>query len=167
MYDAHFDTLKNVSNENFDGALMSISQIVDYFNFLHFPKINILKTKQYVQSMPFCMYFRKHSYLLQPFNDHLNSMSSGGLIVIWQRKYVRSLQQNDQKEPQAVNLDQITGVIIVCICLFGTSLIVFIFELMSSSHGTIKSVLDFFTFKGKNHSFDQTKELSVKNAIKW
>lgn len=146
---------------------MVISQIVDYFNFQHFPRINILKTKQYEQLMPFCMYFKKHSCLLHSFNEQINLMSSSGLIASWARHYVRPPYKNDQMEPKAVNLDQIVGVIIVCICLITISLIVFILEVISTSHGTIKSVLDFFTFKAKQKHISAIIRRKLRsNAIK-
>lgn len=141
------NALRNLSNENANIAIMTTSQIIDYFNFLHFPNIQILKTKQYVQAMPFCMYFRKHSFLEKPFNRQLNSFSSSGLIFQWAKTFKKQSYKSDRIEPHPLSLDQITGVLIVCIFMIAASLIVFIFESMSNSHETIKIIMDFLTFK--------------------
>lgn len=128
-------------------AFMAISQTVDYFNFLHFPKLQILKTKQYIQAMPFCMYFRKHSFLEEPFNHQMNLYSSSGLIVQWARNFKKPSYKSDRTEPKALSLGQIAGVLVICIFMAAASVIVFIFELMSNCHETIKTIMDFFTFK--------------------
>lgn len=141
------DALRNVSNENANIAFMSISQILDYFNFLHFPNIQILKTKQYIQAMPFCMYFRKHSFLEKSFNSQLNLYSSSGFIVQWAKNFRKQSFKSDRTEPKPLKLDQIEGVLVVCMFMTAASVIVFIFELMSNCHGSIKKITDFFTFK--------------------
>lgn len=130
---------------------MTISQAVNFFNLKNFPNISILSSKQYVQMMPFCMYYRKYSCLLKPFDDQLNLFSSNGLIAIWERNFkITFLMKVGQKGPKPLSLDQITGVIIVGICLITASLIVFIFELMSTRHEAIKSFLDFLTYKTRD-----------------
>lgn len=127
---------------------MMISQAVDYFNQKNFPNIHILKTKQYVQLMPFCFYFRKYSCLLNPFDEQLKLYSSNGLIEAWERLFKKSsVLKVSPNGPTPLSLDQITGVIIVGISLIAASLIVFIFELMSTSHEAIKTILDFLTYK--------------------
>lgn len=147
VYDGDMNALRNLTNDNANIAIMSTSQIVDYFNFLHFPNIQILKTKQYIQALPFCMYLRKHSFLEKPFNQQLNSFSSSGLIFQWAKNFKKQSFKSDRIEPRALSFDQIAGVLLVCIFMTVTSLIVFICELMSSYHATIKTVMDFFTFK--------------------
>lgn len=149
LYDGNMEQLHNLTDENFDGAFMVISQIVDFFNVQHFPNIKILKTKQYVQLMPFSMFFRKHSCLLKPFNDQINLFSSSGLIAAWAKHYEKSAFKSDSMEPKALSIDQISGVITVCICLIAASLILFILELMSTSHEAVQFILDFFTFKAQ------------------
>lgn len=147
MYDGKIDALHNMTGENSDTAIMSISQIVDYYNLLHFPKTQVLKTKQYVQSMPFCMYFRKHSSLEKPFNQQINLYSSSGLIVTWAEQFKKPSYKSERMEPKALSLDQIIGLLIICFCLIAASVIMFIFELMSNNHETVRIIMDFLTFK--------------------
>lgn len=147
VYNGDMNALRNVTDDDANIAVMTVSQVVDYFNFLHFPSVQILKTKQYIQAMPFCMYFRKHSFLERPFNHQLNLYSSSGLIVQWAKSFRKQPFDSDRIEPQPLLLDQITGVLTVCICMIAASVVVFIFELMSNCHGTIKTLMDFFTYK--------------------
>lgn len=139
--------MRNLTNDNANIAIMTISQVADYFNLLHFPNIQILKTKQYIQAMPFCMYFRKHSFLERPFNQQLNLYSSSGLIVQWAKNFRKQPFDSDRVEPRPLLLDQITGVLAVCVCLTAASVVVFILELMSNCHDTIKRIMDFFTYR--------------------
>lgn len=134
---------------------MAISQVIDYFNMGNFPHVNILKTKQYVQLMPFCMFYRKHSCLLRPFNEQINLYSSSGLIDSWARGFKKPHYfKNSPMEPKALSFNQINGLIAVCILFIAFSIIVFILELMSTSHEVIKSMLDFFAFSTKQkHKF--------------
>lgn len=126
---------------------MTTSQIVDYLNLLRFPDVQILKTKQYVQAMPFCMYFRKHSCFERPFNEQLNLYSSSGLIYQWARQFSKPSVKDDEMEPKPLSLNQIAGVLVICMALIATSIIVFIFELISNCHGTVKKMMDFLTYK--------------------
>lgn len=141
------EAFHNVTKENADCAFMTISSVVDYFNLLNFPQIQILKTKQSVQAMPVCMYFRKHSCLEKPFNHEINKFSSGGLIQQWARTFKNRLLKIDKTEPKALSINQIAGVMTICYCLMATSVMVFIFELMSNCHESIKLLMDFLTFK--------------------
>lgn len=141
--------LHNLTDEHFNGAYMSISQVVDYFNFYHFPKINILKTKEHFQQLPFCIYFRKHSTLIASFNKQIAAYTSSGLINFWASAYITVVpNKNADIEMQAkkLSLNQINGVIIVSGCLILLSTIVFIFEVISMKYDRVKQYLDFFTF---------------------
>lgn len=148
---SNLDNFRNLTDENFGGAYMSISQVVDYFNLKNFPHINILKTKQYVQLMPFCIYYRKHSCLVRPFNEQISLLTSSGMIVSWARLYKTPNYKHSQIQPktQSLTFNQISGLITVCGLLIVISVIVFGLELMSTSHETIKIVLDFVTFNKK------------------
>lgn len=143
--------LQNLTNDDFKGAYQTISQSVDYFNMLNFPKPGVLKTKQKIQVMPICMYYRKHSCLVKPFNEQINSYWSSGLIVFWARAFKRPRlsKNNNPIEPKTLSLDQISGLMTVCGFLYAISLIVFIFELISTSHEAVRNVFDFFTFNMK------------------
>lgn len=150
-YGRDLEFLWNVTDDNFGGAYMVISTIVDYFNLINFPRVKILKTKDSVQSMPLCIYYRKHSCLVRPFNEQIFAYQTGGLDLKWAMEYQKPqyLKYKRHMESKALSFDQINGLIIVCIFCYVISIIVFILELMSTSHGSIKILLDFLTFKSK------------------
>lgn len=158
----NLENLRNLTNDNFDGAYMAISSVVDYFNLKNFPNPKILKTKQYIQLMPFCMYFRKHSCLVRPFNEQISLLASSGLIVSWDRTFkTPHYSKNVHMEPNVLSINQITGLITVCTLFIALSIIVFSFEMMSTKHETIRTVFDFLSFNTK-----QQVKLSVAQQIK-
>lgn len=151
VYDASdINFLRNLTDDEFNGAYMTIKQIVDYYNVENFPKINILRTKDYVQLMPLCIYYRKHSCLVRPFNAQINAYVSSGLVDMWAGKFEKPyfLKLGDRRsEPKPLSIDQITGPIAVCTICIAISVIVFILELLSTGDITaIKILLDFLTF---------------------
>lgn len=152
LYSGQTASLQNLTDDDFDGAYQTISQSVDYFNLLNFPKPSVLKTKQNIQMMPMCMYYRKHSCLLKPFNDQINLYSSSGLIAFWASGFSKTRHnKNGQMEEKKLSINQISGLITVCSVLLVISIIVFIFELISTSHEAVRKLIDFFTFNTKSN----------------
>lgn len=140
----NMDNLKNLTKDDIEG----------YFNMKNFPNVNILKTKQYAPSMSFCIYFRKHSCLMQPFNEQISLLTSSGLIVSWERAFKNPLyNKHIQMKPNALplTLNQISGLIRVCIILIALSIKVFNFEVMLIRLETIRIVLDFLSFNTKHN----------------
>lgn len=128
-----------------------MAQAIDYYNLLKFPNANILKTKQYILMTPVCAYFRKHSCLIKPFDDQIRTMKWNGMLAFWIRHYkVPTFYDNNNMEPKKLSFDQISGVLNVCMYLFGVSTILFIFELLSMKCKRIKMFLDFLSFNAKH-----------------
>lgn len=145
------DHLQNLTVDDFDGAYQATSQAIDYFNLRNFPKPNILKTKQNIHMMPFCVYFKKHSCLVRPFNHQINLYNSNGLILSWVRQFKKTrLIKNNQMDPKTLSVNQISGIMTVCGILNAFSIIVFIFELISTSHASVKKLLSFFHIQYQN-----------------
>lgn len=143
--------LQNLTDDDFDGAYQAISQAIDYFNLLNFPKPKILKTKENIHMMPFCLYFKKHSSLVRPFNHQINLYNSNGLILKWVRQFKKTrLIKNIQMEPKTLAVDQISGIMTVCGVLNAFSIVVFIFELISTSHASVKKLFGFFHMQYQN-----------------
>lgn len=134
-------------DDHFDEAYMSVAQLIDYYNFLHFPNGKILQTKQYVRMTLIGMYHRKRSCLIKPFDTQINSYMSAGLIGFWGKlfKAPNHDDNNEQIEPKALSLNQINGVITACAFLICVSVIIFLLELISPHNMAIKKILDFFT----------------------
>lgn len=163
VYDGNYTKLHNLTDPNFDGAFMTMLQTVEYFNLMNFPKIKILSTKQYVQLMPYCIHYRKHSSLYRPFNDQLYMYTSSGLIAAWARQFMKPPYKNDEMEPKPLSLHQVAGVVAVCIVMIGMSLFVFIFELIAARHEIVKSTVEFFTFKTRQRNNVNLQLISTRN----
>lgn len=148
IYDSsHLELFYNLTDEHFEGAYLTNSLRVDYFNFVNRRKVKILKTKEYIRLLPFCMYFRRHSCLIKPFDKQIAAYTSSGLIDFWANKFRRSItNKSDRKEPKPMSLHQIAGVLIMCSYLIAVSLIVFFLEVSSMRFETIKTFLDFLMF---------------------
>lgn len=145
------DHLQNLTVDDFDGAYQATSQAIDYFNLWNFPKPNILKTKQNIHMMPFCVYFKKHSCLVRPFNHQINLYNSNGLILSWVRQFKKTrLIKNNQMDPKTLAVNQISGIMTVCGILNAFSIIMFIFELISTSHASVKKLFSFFHIQYQN-----------------
>lgn len=146
----HMESYYNLTDEHFDGAMLANSERVDYFNAINNRNVKILKTKDYIRLLPLCMYFRKHSCLVRPFNQQIAAYTSSGLIHFWARKFQKSQHNKSERpEPKPMSLDQIVGVITMSMCLIAVSCIVFILELLSPRFDVIKEILDFLMFTPK------------------
>lgn len=136
----------NLTDVNFHGAYMAIVQALDYFNFINFPNINVLKTKQDILMTPMCMYHGRHSSLVRPFDEQIGLYKANGLNEKWISIYkTPTFHQNDNIGPKQLSFDQISGVFIVCSMLLGVSIIFFILELASNWCTPIKKFLNFLT----------------------
>lgn len=136
----------NLNDINFHGAYMTIVQALDYFNFINFPNINVLKTKQDILMTPMCLYHKRHSSLVRPFDEQIALYKANGLNEKWMSIYKTPyIQQNDIFGPKQLSFDQISGVLIVCSMLLGVSIIFFILELASNWCIPIRKILNFLT----------------------
>lgn len=125
---------------------MTIVQALDYFNFINFPNINVLKTKQDILMTPMCLYHKRHSSLVRPFDEQIGLYKANGLNEKWMSIYkTQSFQQKNNIGPKQLSFDQISGVLIVCSMLLGVSMIFFILELASNWCTSIKKILNFLT----------------------
>lgn len=146
IYEDSMKSFHKLTDENFGGAYMTVSQHVDYFNAVN-PQANILKTKEYIRMVPFCMYFRKHSCLVKPFNDQLIAYKSSGLIDFWAKKFSKSSNRKSKEtQPKPMSFDQFNGLNILCICLIFFSLILFLLEILSTKFEVIKTFFDFWVY---------------------
>lgn len=150
MYNGTTTSFWHLTDDHFDGAYMTVTQILDYYNLLSYPNASILKTKQYVRLNPMMMYHRKCSCLVQAFDEQINAYISGGLIEFWGRHFKPSRNERISIKPTPLVIHQIIGIVTACACLICLSIIVFFFELMSMRNSTIKSILDFFTFNSNS-----------------
>lgn len=148
MYDSSYITLDALQSDNFNGVFMASAQIIDYYHFRRLNGEPILRTRETIQLLPYSIYLRRQSCLTHPINLQIALLSSNGLIANWDSKYRANnflkSKSNDNREPKRLVIDQISGVIIICMVLYAIGVIIFILELMSTRHETIKIVMDFF-----------------------
>lgn len=146
---------------------MTVAQAIDYFNLIHFPNVNILKTKQYIQMTPISIHYQKHSCLLKPFDRQISFYKAYGFIEHWIRKHKHSaVHETVSTEPKTLSFDQISGVLIVCSFLLLISMILFILESISMHCKAIRKVLDFLAFNAnykKSFLIAQPKKHSEKS----
>lgn len=143
--------LGQLHSDDFDGVFMTSTQIFDYYNFLH-KKTRILRTKETIQMIAYSIFTAKQSCLTKPLNHQIAKLTSNGLITVWNNGFrkntARKNQFNDSGEPKRLAIDQINGLITICMVLYTICVIIFILELMSARHESIKIIMDFFSFDG-------------------
>lgn len=141
------DTFRNLSDGKADGAYLSLTQRINYINVVNYAHANVFKTKEYIRTVPFCLYYKKYSCLVEPFNEQITAYTSSGLINFWIKKFRKSREEKtapNRRKP--VSMIQINGIIILCSYLIIFSLIVFVLELLSIKFELIKIFLDFLAF---------------------
>lgn len=141
------DHLYNLANDQFNGVYMALTEVIDYVNFLNFPKLNILKSKEVLFFIPFCIYLRKNSPLTTTFNEQIDLYASYGLINSWARRYkTPTFRESHSVEPKRLAFNQISGLLTVYMCMIAASAVVFALEMMATRFQVVKHILDFFTF---------------------
>ncbi|KAG4066326.1 hypothetical protein HA402_000550 [Bradysia odoriphaga] len=153
IYSGNISELTKLQDDDFDGVFMT--QIFDYYTYLH-PNDRIFQCKEIIRMVSYTIYLRKHSCLTQPLNQQIQMLTSSGLISGWNSNFKRNsaskLRTTDQIEPKRLSVDQVNGLIVICMILYAISVIVFVFELVSSRRRPIKIVLDYFSSSGRTMS---------------
>lgn len=140
--------LLQLRNSSHDGVYMTYAQVIEYYNQQNFPQPEILKTKESIQMLPFSIFFRKHSCITNTFNRQIEAGTSSGLISFWADRLTKShFKFNGKIKPKTLKFNQIKGILMICMCLYGFSIIIFFVELLSARHKRIKRFVDFFTYK--------------------
>ncbi|KAM7347261.1 uncharacterized protein ACRADG_006883 [Cochliomyia hominivorax] len=125
-------------NENENYAAISVEDFAIYYS------IFILTYGHVLQILPInvnyqqiCIYFVKHSYLVERFNNYILHFQQAGLLEKW-KEWTLLGQQVDNKKSSTtyenalmVNLKQLTGIFIVMALLHIISLVCFVLEMLS------------------------------------
>lgn len=134
-----------------DRVYMTSTQMFDYYNYLNSKK-RILCTKEMIQMMSFSIFQRKHSCLTKPLNDQIAMLTSSGLISFWNSNFRKNDAHREEYEnrdgPKRLNISQFNGLMIICVTLYIIGILIFVLELMSVRHKTIKTIIDFISFDG-------------------
>ncbi|KAI8124052.1 Glutamate receptor 2 [Lucilia cuprina] len=89
--------------------------------------------KETIFSQQLCMYFTKHSYLVEPFNHVLQNLRSFGLIDYWAELVLddRFLEEVDEVSTETpLTLAQLSGIVQICLYLYLITFIVFVGEIL-------------------------------------
>lgn len=129
---------------------MALSQTVDYFNFVHFPNMTILKTKDRFYFAPFFIYFPKRSGLLKTFNYQIKMHATGGLVRFWEMKYRKSsMYKKEPIQPKQWSLGDFRGTFLLCAYFLPIPILTLIFERLSCRCKLIKRFMDFLHSNGE------------------
>lgn len=136
--------LDDMRDDNLDGVYVHLKNMVDYNNYLNYRKPKILTTKDHINMYPIWMWVRKFSCLKIAFDYQISALQSSGLIQHWQQFYIKTVKETEEKEPQKLNIDQFTGIIMICGGLYALSIVVFIMELVISKCNQIRKFKKFY-----------------------
>ncbi|XP_055910415.1 uncharacterized protein LOC129944776, partial [Eupeodes corollae] len=154
----HYDMLQ-LPNSN---RLVIDTRIqLEYYNTLNYKKSGILGfLPQRLFLFPMYFYYRKDSYLVEPFNKVLTTYKENGFMTHWilsilNVTHMKSAQISSETKP--LYLKDFTSCLAICNILLGCSIVVFIFEIWSTKNKSIKK------FFFRSHSVEKKKKKIVKN----
>lgn len=134
---------------------MSTTAAISHYNLQNYRKGIILMAKDRMLLLPYGIYFRKHSCLVQAINREINKYTSSGLISAWtadltHEKLIKEYIHNEQLQlqaPQKLSMKQIQGVFIICMVMYLISGGILVIELLADKCKFIRVVVEFCTFK--------------------
>lgn len=144
-------TLGSLKNESFRAAMQTTAETLSSYNKIHYRDRPVLRTKQRLFLMPYTIYFTKNSCLLKAFNKQIEKLLTSGLISTWVSQFVveDSEQVHSTKasaDTRPLTVHQLGGIFIITIILYCVSLIVFVFEVLSTKSRFIRKIVEFLTF---------------------
>lgn len=149
IYSGNISELAKLQDDDFDGVFMT--QIFEYYNYLH-PNDRILQCKEIIRMVSYVIYLRKHSCLTKPMNRQIHMLSSSGLITAWNSNFKKHSahkpQSSSQIGPKRLSVDQVKGLMTICMISYAAGVVIFVLELLSSRNRSIKMILDYFSSDG-------------------
>ncbi|KAL7017007.1 hypothetical protein ACKWTF_010225 [Chironomus riparius] len=131
---------RRITNENFEyvkwfrNAKPKTTVIASYSSYIDTlildTALNLQFCREVFLIMPSVILTRKNFYLLQAINDHIDSLTSSGLIKFWHDKQLYGYRKRNvsEKDPKILNFEHLSG----CFQLLGggclISLVVFLME---------------------------------------
>lgn len=155
IFSGNLSELENLRSSSFQGVYMSTSAAISEYNMRNFRKGHILMADDKVLLLPYSIFFRKHSCLVNAINWEINKYTSNGLISRWtsdltHEKQIKEVIRNEQLQmqtPKKISLQQIRGVFIICALMYLISGVVFVMELLTVKFEFIRVLFDFCTFQ--------------------
>lgn len=134
-------------HDNDTNAVMLSNHITwKYFNLVNSPhrRLGITSDRMFMYCPVF--YFHKKSILRPVFDEEFLKLRETGLTQYWIKKYIDDRITKQNRAPERLKLINVLGAFEVCILMYSISIIVFIFELLSSRYRRTKRFLDFLTY---------------------
>jgi hypothetical protein len=100
-------------DSGFQGTLVSSLEQILYINKINQKNYSLKVCPEYLSRFYYGIYFRKNSYLIHAVDNQILILLQNGLISYWARMYVDEnylKPKMETKAPQALQMDQISGV---------------------------------------------------------
>lgn len=125
------------------------STVIDYYNRRHYRQgLHVERSKKRIMLIPIVLYLQQMSCLEEPINVLINRLVSSGIIEFWASSLHTPLgrggrHEDDQREPQQMNMHQLLGTFWVCACMLAVATLVFVAELISQRVEVIRGVFEY------------------------
>lgn len=122
-----------MKDPQFLGALTSTEISATYYNRYHRNDVAVVLSKERILLLPIVIYLRKYSCLRSPFNQHVEKLTSGGILEHWINRYTHDKYTHFQmrKTPQVLTLSQLGGIFSICGALYFLAFLVFLMEIVT------------------------------------
>lgn len=148
MYDGTAESFEALRNSSFKGAFLAAKDVIVYYNRKHWKRGTISISKDRIFLLPISIYFKKNTCLSTAFNEQIHKYTNGGLINTWAdifiSEYSRRVKRRnlDLSAPEKLSLDQISGIIIICVVMYAFSGFVLGMEILSTKYKWIRVIFD-------------------------
>ncbi|XP_059619125.1 uncharacterized protein LOC132263398 [Phlebotomus argentipes] len=129
------DYRERSSSPDFDGVVVTPALNIAYLNEKHSNEhVQYRRAKEQVVTLYYCIFLRKYSYLMKPFDKELWKYVESGLINRWTSifyniKYLKEVERKSGLKP--LTLDQLSGIFAAYAILLSLSFVVFLLEMLS------------------------------------
>lgn len=97
--------------------------------------------------LPMSIMFRNQTCLKESVDHQILAFLGSGLIERWVEMFSETIDYFDENETKKLKIDQIVGVIEICVIMYALCVLIFILELLTLKYEAIRKFIDFFTFK--------------------
>lgn len=91
-------------------------------------------------------------YMTTTLNDQISRLTSSGLVSFWDSNFRKNnanrKQYENSADPKRLHISQFNGLMIICVALYMIGILIFVIDVMSVRHKSIKIITDFFSFDG-------------------
>lgn len=126
--------------------LFTSDLVAKYFIYKNEDQNKIGYTINIIRPFSPVFFFSKHSMLTWIFNKKLESTIESGLIVHWIADYEGKINRNNEKKLKKLSITSILTILQITAAMYIIAFIVFLMEIFSYKHKSIKKCLDYLTY---------------------